>query len=76
MSEPPKSPQQQAADDAKVLHNKNAERAVRSVALDMAVRAMTSQAHDDQGRRVTNPDEVLTASDKFLKFLKGENNGT
>lgn len=50
---------------------KRQEMSIRSVATEMAIKAGTGAAYDDEGRHVCNADKIVDAAKKFEAFIKG-----
>lgn len=52
----------------------NREMAIRSSALDMAIRAECYQSYDTQGKRLINdPDRLISAASKIEQYIKNGN---
>jgi hypothetical protein len=44
---------------------------IRSVAVEMAIKAGAGTAYNDNNQMVCNPDLIVAAAQKFEKFIKG-----
>lgn len=53
----------------------NREHAIRSVAMEMAIRSSSGSTYDEEGRSIIDPDKVVNAAKKFEAYIKGELNG-
>jgi hypothetical protein len=66
-------------DDAKAkadLHrgtsdDKRQAMSIRSVAVEMAIKANIGQSYDDEGRNISDANRIVEAAKKFEAFIKG-----
>lgn len=49
----------------------NREMAVRTAAIDFAIRCASGASYDESGRAITDPKKVVEAASMFETFIKG-----
>lgn len=47
---------------------------IKNEALNLAIKANTGHAYDEEGRSITDPDKIIKAAKKFEAYLKGTTN--
>jgi hypothetical protein len=57
---------------AKQSAQDNIDRAIRTAAIDCAIRSNCGQSYDEEGRQIVDASQVIQGAIKFEKFIRGE----